>query len=128
MTASLAEVPGQLDLFTGTERTVDRPIHADTVCVGCGATWRLPVDGGPGGDWHSAASFGYVELKRHQADGCPGDTEVARAARLRLLSVWPVHEDVAPGSVRNADLVTSTWDARAALHLALGHELSEGQA
>jgi hypothetical protein len=45
---------------------------------------------------------------------------LVRRATLRLLSVWPTHEDVVPGSVREADLRTSTADARVALTLALG--------
>ena len=45
---------------------------------------------------------------------------LVRRATLRLLSVWPTHEHAPPGTVRYADLVTSTCDARAALTLALG--------
>jgi hypothetical protein len=121
-------IAGQMEMFLLSDVVADQPVFGDTVCRGCGATWRVPVNGGPGGDWNAAVLFGYVELKAHERAGCPGDTAMARAARRRLMSVWPVHEQVVPGTVRYADLVTSTWDARAALMLALGHTLVEGQA
>ena len=44
---------------------------------------------------------------------------LVRHATRRLLAVWPT-EHVPPGTVRYADLRTSTCDARAALVLALG--------
>lgn len=115
----------QLDLFAD-EVLVARPVYADSVCTGCGAVCRIPIEGGAAGSWNEAVLFGYAAVKAHEREGCPGDSPVARAARRRLLSVWPVHEHVAPGTVRYADLVTSSWDSRAALMLALGRELSGG--
>ncbi|TYP82037.1 hypothetical protein [Blastococcus xanthinilyticus] len=116
----------QLDLFA--DAGVERPVFAEAVCRGCGTTCRVPVEGGPSAPWGEAVQFGYIAVKAHEREGCPGDTPMARAARRRLLSLWPTHEHVAPGTVRYADLVTSTWDARAALMLALGRELVEGHA
>ena len=116
----------QLDLFA--DKVAERPLRIDSVCRGCGAVYQHPVKDDAGSSWNEAVLFGYAAIKAHEAEGCPGQTPIARAARLRLITMWPTHEQIAPGTVRHADLVTSTWDARAALMLALGRELVEGHA
>jgi len=116
----------QLDLFA--PATEDRPLHLNPVCTGCGATCSIPVKGGAGPSWNEAVLFGYAAIKAHEKQGCPGQTPMARAARRRLIEVWSHDENTRSDTVRYADLRTSTWDARAALMLALGRELIEGVA
>lgn len=118
----------QLDLFADVDAQPVVARYADTVCTGCGAVCRIPLDDDRSGSWNEAVLFGYAAIKAHEEEGCPGATPMAKAARRRLMNVWPVHEHVVPGTVRYADLVTSTWDARAALMLALGRTLGSGHA
>lgn len=73
-------------------------------------------------------TLGDTTIEAHERDGCPGNTPMARSAGRALINLWPVHEYIVPGAVRYADLVTSTWDARAALMLALGRTPESGTA
>jgi hypothetical protein len=63
-------VSEQLTLDLGMMASGDMPLTMITVCSGCGAEARVQVQAGE--TWQPAMLWGYVALKAHEAEGCPG--------------------------------------------------------